>query len=57
MANQQISGMGVHHIALRCSDLERSLQFYCQGLGFVQLYAWGEGDGRICMVDVGDGAI
>ena len=25
---------GVHHIAILCSDRERALSFYCDGLGF-----------------------
>ena len=25
---------GVHHIAILCSDRERALAFYCDGLGF-----------------------
>jgi len=53
--NSTIGGGGFHHIALRALDFEASLRFYCDGLGFRQAYAWGEGDGRAAMLDTGDG--
>ena len=28
MANEKILGMGFHHVALRTTDLEKSLEFY-----------------------------
>jgi catechol 2,3-dioxygenase-like lactoylglutathione lyase family enzyme len=28
MANEVIKGMGFHHIALKCKDIEKSLQMY-----------------------------
>lgn len=56
MANEIIKGMGFHHIALRATDFEASLKFY-QALGMKFYTQWGEGDGRIAMLDLGDGGI
>ena len=55
MANQVVPILGVHHIALRASDFDKSLQFYCEGLGFTLYRQWGEGDKRIAMLDMGSG--
>ena len=54
--NTIIPGMGFHHVALRCSDLDASIAFY-EKLGMKFYTAWGEGDGRIAMLDFGDGDI
>lgn len=57
MANEIIKGMGFHHVALKAVDFEASRKFFTEGLG-MKLYAqWGEGDGRIAMLDLGDGGI
>ncbi len=57
MANEIIKGMDFRHIALAAVDFEKSLKFYTEGLG-MKLYAiWGEGDGRIAMLDMGEGGI
>ncbi|MGN1345358.1 MAG: VOC family protein [Eubacteriales bacterium] len=57
MANEIIKGMGFHHVALRAVDFEASLKFYTEGLGMKLYSMWGEGDGRIAMLDLGDGGI
>lgn len=57
MANKVISGLGFHHIALKAHNFEESLKFYTEGLGMELLNGWGEGDGRIQMLDIGDGTI
>jgi len=36
---------GLHHVALRCSDLERSVQFYRGALGLEVLRRWPGEDG------------
>lgn len=46
---------GFHHIALRVTEFEATLRFYQDGLGFVRVYGWGEGDSRAAMLDTGDG--
>ncbi len=57
MANKIIPGMGFHHIALKAANFEESYKFYTEGLGLTPLAGWGEGDGRIQMLDIGDGTI
>ncbi len=54
MANEKIKGMGFHHLALRTSDLEKSLEFY-KALGMKEIIRWGEGKMEIVMLDIGDG--
>lgn len=53
--NTVLSGSGFHHVALRATNYERSLAFYRDGLGFPVAHSWGEGDGRIALLDLGDG--
>jgi len=57
MANKIISGMGFHHVALRAADFENAYKFYTEGLGLELYSTWGEGNGRIAMLDLGDGGI
>lgn len=52
--NQIIKGMGVHHIALKSTDFDKSLAFY-KALGLTERVSWGSGDGRAAMLDFGDG--
>jgi glyoxylase I family protein len=40
---------------MRAADLDATIRFYREGLGFSVAYAWGEGDGRAVMLDAGDG--
>lgn len=54
MANEKILGMGFHHVALRTTCLEKSLDFY-KGLGMKEIVRWGEGTLEIVMLDIGDG--
>ena len=53
--NQKFSGCGFHHVALRASDFDKSLLFYTEGMGFPVAHSWGEGSGRIALLDLGDG--
>ena len=55
--NKKITGMGFHHIALKAADFEKSLDFYTNGLGMTPVLSWGEGNGRITMLDMGNGDI
>lgn len=57
MANEKIKGMGFHHIGLKVADFEKSVDFYENGLGMKKFASWGEGDGRVQMLDLGDGGI
>ncbi len=47
---------GIHHIGMRSEDLDRSLAFYVEGLGFpiVLEFDW-EGGGRAVILDMGGG--
>jgi catechol 2,3-dioxygenase-like lactoylglutathione lyase family enzyme len=40
--NKKIIGGGFHHVSLKVSDLNRSIKFYTEGLGFVEKISWGE---------------
>lgn len=45
---------GFHHIALKASDFDKTLEFY-KVLGLKERVRWGEGDSRAVMMDMGDG--
>ncbi len=54
-SNQVLGGGGIHHVAMKASDFDRSVKFYREVLGFVPVLAWGEGNGRGVMLDTGRG--
>ena len=54
MSNDTLTGLGFHHIALKCNDIEKSLTMY-RALGMQEVLRWGEGEKLIVMLDVGDG--
>ena len=54
MANEIIAGMGFHHVALRTTCLEKSVNFY-SALGMKEIVRWGKGETEIVMLDIGDG--
>ena len=56
MGNEIIKGMGFHHSALKVRDLDEAIAFY-EKLGMKFYTSWGEGNGRIAMMDFGDGGI
>lgn len=53
--NQKIPGCGFHHIAIRTNDWDKSIRFYCDGLGFAEKISWGAAPKRAVMLDTGDG--
>jgi len=55
MADNYITGCGIHHIAVRVSDFEAAKKFYLDGLGFTIFKEWGAPDRRIALVDTGNG--
>ena len=51
---------GVHHVCLKAqgsAPYERAKTFYLETLGFSLLREWGEGDGRGCMIGLGNCAL
>jgi glyoxylase I family protein len=52
--NEKLVGGGFHHVFTKVRDLNKSLEFY-KGLGFVEKTSWGEGAGRMVLLDTGDG--
>jgi len=48
---------GFHHLALKARDIEKSVAFYRDVLGLKEKRRWGEGDGRVAMLDAGGGNI
>ena len=55
--NEIVKGMGFHHVALKAVDFDASFKFYTEGLGMKFYTSWGEGNGKIAMLDLGDGGI
>ena len=47
---------GIHHVALRVADLEKSLAFYIDVLGCVEKVRWNESPKRIVLLDLGNGS-
>lgn len=56
MANEKIPGVGFHHLAIGCADLDKSIAFY-KAIGFTEIASWGEGASRAVMLDIGNGGI
>lgn len=54
--NAIFNNLGFHHIALRCADIEKSLEMY-QALGMTEKVRWGENESLIVMLDIGNGSI
>lgn len=55
MKTSSSAKMGTHHIAITASDFDRSCRFYVDGLGMKTVAAWGSGDQRATLLDIGDG--
>ena len=53
--NQKIKGCGFHHLSMKVKDLNKSIEFYVDGLGFVERFSWGEAPKRTVLLDTGDG--
>ena len=45
---------GLHHLAIRDSDFDRTVKFYTDGLGCRETTRWGQAPGRAVMLDTGD---
>ncbi len=53
--NNKIAGGGFHHVSMRVRDLNASIKFYTEGLGFVEKASWGTAPNRTVLLDTGDG--
>lgn len=54
--NSHVPGAGLHHVAVRTADFDRSFSFYTLTLGFKPRMQWHlDGGHRAVMLDVGDG--
>ncbi len=57
MENEKGLITGFHHIGLICSDVEKSMKFYIEGLGGHLYYTFDvPNKGKVYMVDIGGGA-
>ncbi len=53
--NKVIIGCGFHHVSMKVRDLDESIKFYKEGLGFVERFSWGQAPQRTVLLDIGDG--
>jgi glyoxylase I family protein len=53
--NRKIRGCGFHHVSMRAKDLNKSIKFYSEGLGFIERFSWGNDLQRTILMDTGDG--
>ena len=50
------SGLGFHHIALKCKDFEKSIAFY-KALGLTEYASWGNPERRIMLMKLPSGGM
>jgi len=55
MPNKKIKGCGFHHLSMGVRNLEKSIKFYTETLGFTQKVSWGELPKKTVLLDTGDG--
>jgi catechol 2,3-dioxygenase-like lactoylglutathione lyase family enzyme len=53
--NKVVKGCGFHHVSMKVRDLDKSIKFYTEGLGFVERFSWGQAPQRTVLLDTGDG--
>ena len=53
--NKKIKGCGFHHVSMKVKDLDKTIRFYTEGLGFVERFSWGQHPRRTVLLDTGDG--
>ena len=52
--NEVIKGCGFHHVSMKVRDLDTSIKFFTEGLGFVERLSWGQAPQRTVLLDTGD---
>jgi glyoxylase I family protein len=55
--NPILGGGGLHHVAIRTDNLEKSVAFYTQVLGMTVVTAWSPDARKFVHLDSGDGSI
>lgn len=53
--NKKIKGCGFHHVSMKVKDLDKTIRFYSEGLGFIERFSWGQHPRRTVLLDTGDG--
>jgi len=53
--NRKIKGCGFHHVSMSVKDLNKSIKFYSEGLGFTERFSWGKDPKKTILMDTGDG--
>lgn len=53
--NKKIKGCGFHHLSMKVKDLDKSIKFYTEALGFIEKISWGEAPKQTVLLDTGDG--
>lgn len=55
--NPILGGGGLHHVAIRTDNLDKSVAFYTQVLGMTVVTAWSPDERSFVHLDTGDGSI
>ena len=54
--NSVIGDGGLHHVAVRVREFEKSVRFYSDVLGFKEKIRWGDSPKQIALLDTGNGS-
>ena len=55
--NEVLGGGGLHHVAIRTADLDKSVKFYTEVLQMKVVTAWSPDERSFVHLDAGDGSI
>ena len=54
-SNPTLGRGGIHHVAIKTTDWDRTMRFYQEALGFKMKIAWGSPPARAAFLDAGNG--